>query len=217
MSDPVARIEAVLEELDELHQGLARPHVRESQLLEKLRNRLEPLLEEHRPPPLDRGADEWVTELLATARYDLQAAQTLAASKGDHAPTVAMLLQMVFEKLAKAYLARTDWPAFVKHRRSHAVAKRFAQFLKLNWQLRPNVGPHSSKVLGWVVRLTEAHPALAKNGPHLEYPWEAHGRVCGPTRDLDIVNELRDAKSGAAPHLLRFAGHFIENFDRILG
>jgi hypothetical protein len=64
--------------------------------------------------------------------------------------------------------------------------------------------------LSWVEALTDAHPALAKDGPHLEYPWEAADRVCTPSVNLFIVNVLRDPKSLAAPHFTRFAAELIE-------
>jgi hypothetical protein len=211
MSDPVARIQKILQELSALGSGPDEL----SNKLSQLNQLLTPLLDDRRPPRLDLGANAWATALLDAARHDLRAAEVLAASESDHAATIAMLLQMVFEKLAKAWLARSDEPAFIAHRRSHAVATRFTQFLKRNRNFLPNVGPSSPKVLGWVEALTRAHPALAKNGPHLEYPWEQEDRVCSPSRDLAIVNELRDAQSLAAPHLLKFASYFIENFDRV--
>jgi hypothetical protein len=210
MTEPAgaATVEAILKELSELS-------VRQVQVQEKLRKRLEPILEDRCPPRVTRGADEWAAELLDAARHDLRAAKVLAANTDNHAATVAMLLQMVFEKLAKAYLARTDWPAFIKHRRSHAAATRFTQFLKLNNKRLLPIGLRSSNVLAWVEALTRAHPAIAKNGPHLEYPWEQGERVCSPSRDLLIVTELGDARSLALPHLLRFASYFIQNFETI--
>ncbi len=70
-------------------------------------------------------------------------------------------------------------------------------------------------MLVWVENLTGAHPALTKQGPHLEYPWEQGERVCHPSSDLPIVNELRDANTLVAPHLLKFANHFVNNFDEL--
>lgn len=220
MSDQAAKIEKTLQELEELREKRSELWSRELQLEEKLRKRLKPVLDRVRPPPLNAGAQAWRAQLLDMAQRDLRAAQVLVRDMDKHAATMAMLLQMVFEKLAKAHLAQTDWSAFVAHRHSHAVANKFAHFLKGNRNLLPKVGPHSDKVLLWVTALTSAHPAIAKNGPHLEYPWErvdddeGH-RVCSPSRDLPIVNELGDPLSGAGPHLVKFAAHFIENFDDI--
>jgi hypothetical protein len=210
MSDSTAKVEATLCELSD-HLD----NERQRQILEKLRNRLEPILAKHRPPRVDRSANEWVAALLDAARRDLTAVQALAINMDEHAATVAMLLQMVLEKLAKAYLARTDWNAFIAHRRSHAVANHFTQFLKHNHKYLPAIGPERNKVLAWAEALTRAHPAIAKNGPHLEYPWEHDNQVCTPSRDLAIVKELRDANVQAAPHLVKFAKHFIDKFDDI--
>lgn len=212
MSDSITKIEEVLDELESEFRRQGRP----MQLLTKLRGRLDPLLIKSRPPSLNRPADEWVTALLKQAGNDLHAAETLDLNL--QAPTVAMLLQMAFEKMAKAYLAQTDWQAFAAHRRSHAVAKRLTQVLKrdprLASKLRPRVGPHSNKVLSWIEGLTAAHPALSKNGPHLEYPWEGNDRVQGPN-DVSIVKEIGDPMSGAASHLIRYAHFFIGHFDEI--
>jgi hypothetical protein len=207
VADPKARVEDTLRELDDLHE-------RQGQLHEKLRKRLDPVLASVSPPAVQLDSDAWADALRDAARRDLAAAKTLAASMDEHAGAVAMLLQMVFEKLAKAYLARTEWNAFVKHRRSHAAAYLFTQALKRNRERLPKVGA-SSRVLLWVEALTRAHPAIAKSGPHLEYPWEQGGRVCSPSRDLPIVHELSDLQSGAAPHLLKFAAYFIDNFDEV--
>jgi hypothetical protein len=211
MTDPVAKIEEVLGELElELGSG----HQRQVQLMTKLRVRLEPFLDKSRPPALNRPAVEWVTALLEQASLDLRAAEVLDLNV--QGPTVAMLLQMAFEKIAKAYLARTNWPAFASLRRSHAVAKRLTQALKRGGrQFLPRVGPQSRKVLPWIEALTEAHPALRKNGPHLEYPWEASDRVQVPV-ELSIVKILQDPGSGAAVHLIKFAHYFIDNFDNIV-
>jgi DNA repair exonuclease SbcCD ATPase subunit len=233
VADPKAKVEDTLRELAELHerQGqlheklrkrlddtlreLAKLHERQGQLHEKLRKRLDPVLASVSPPAVRLDSNAWADALRDAARRDLAAAKTLAASMDEHAGAVAMLLQMVFEKLAKAYLARTEWNAFVKHRRSHAAAYLFTQALKRNRERLPKVGARSRDVLPWVEELTRAHPAIAKNGPHLEYPWEQGGRVCSPSRDLPIVHELRDPQSGAAPHLLKFAAYFIDNFDEV--
>ncbi len=207
MADPVAKIEATLGELEaELE------HARPLQLMSKLRARLEPILDNARPPALTRPAAEWVAALLEQATFDLRAAERLDLN--CHAPTVAMLLQMAFEKIAKAYFAQTSWPEFAKLRRSHAVGKRLAQALKRDPRFLPRVGLNSKKVLPWIEALTDAHPAIQKNGPHLEYPWETETGVRGPA-DLLIVRELQDPRTGAASHLFKFANHFLTNFSNI--
>jgi hypothetical protein len=205
VADPVEKVEATLLELEQ--------HADVHELTSKLRKRLKPILDEIRAPPILRPLDEWSVALRAAARTDLDSVKVLVDPKteGDHAQTVAMLLQMAFEKIAKCYLAETDPAAFRKHRRSHAAARRFIQIIKKDRtrRLLPQVGPQSNKVLSWVEALTDAHPALAKQGPHLEYPWEENDRVGTPGNDLFIVNEIRNAESLAAPHLYRFASQLV--------
>lgn len=93
-----------------------------------LRDHVKQLLTDH-PPPLKLSERQWSEALLAQARDDLTAAEALARVQGP--PSVlAMLLQMVFEKLAKAALARTDVPSFNANRTSHAVASRLVSTIK---------------------------------------------------------------------------------------
>lgn len=211
MSDHAEKVEDVLRELSELGAKQQQAHA-------KLRKHLASMLEERRPPDVACGSNEWTAALLDAAVRDLRAAQSLAADP-EHTATVAMLLQMVFEKLAKAHLARTEWHGFLAHRRSHAAAFRFTQILKRQWRRLPGLDPwtnHTPRdLLNWVVRLTKAHPALAKHGPHLEYPWEEGDRVCSPSQDLALVNELRDVRNPIGPRLLHLASHMIEHFERI--
>lgn len=169
----VARIEAVI--LTECPQ----PSPKLEQALELLRTRLNPVLKPLRPPPLNRPNKEWVDALRKQAQRDLDAAMLLGSK--DHAGACTMLLQMTFEKLAKAALAKTEPHGFRAHRRSHAVASKFLQ------TLHRVVDTKWRSPLRLAKSITNAHPALAKDGPHLEYPWEGAESAATrrPSRDRE--------------------------------
>lgn len=153
----------------------------------------------------------WSDALLQQARDDLDAAEALAAAKAP-ASSFAMLLQMVFEKLAKAALARTDVPCFIANRTSHVSASRLVSMIKNHndfLQLRYNW----KDVLPLVQALERAHPALAKKGPHLEYPWEAGEEMGLPSTHVDVVRQLADPLAPKGPRLLRFARELSNRFD----
>ena len=130
---------------------------------------------------------------------------------GAAAPsTLAMLVQMVFEKFAKAALLRqqavtTDWA-----RRSHGSASRLLLVLRRQRGLfEPLGGPQVwGDVLSVVDALERAHPQLASpQGPQLEYPWEnVRGEIQWPARDLGIAVALGDPRRNLLTRVLRFAG-----------
>ncbi|MFS8068701.1 MAG: hypothetical protein ACMG6S_20265 [Byssovorax sp.] len=153
----------------------------------------------------------WSDALLAQARDDLRAAEVVAEAKGP--PSVlAMLLQMVFEKLAKAALARTDRPCFIANRTSHAAASRLVSAIKSHNEYL-HLRYAWKDVLPMVQALERAHPALAKGGPHLEYPWETADEMGLPATHLAIVKQLSDPLDPKGPRLLRFARELSNRFD----
>jgi hypothetical protein len=177
-----------------------------------LTGHLESLLDEtFRPINLPVGA--WSDALLAQAREDLRAIEILSADGARPASVLAMLLQMVFEKLAKAALARTDEQAFIACRTSHVAASRLVnqiknhnKFLQLRYSWKD--------VLPLVQALEKAHPAVSKSGPHLEYPWEDGSTMRLPAT-IPIVMQLADPFDMKGPRLIRFAQELANKFDSI--
>lgn len=179
------------------------------------------LLEE-RIPQLQLEERDWSVALLETARADLQAAETLASQGCQDCPAVlCMLLQMVFEKLAKAALARVDVQRFRALRRSHAVVSRFIDILKRE-RVYQDLHYRWKDVFPVIRMLERAHPAIAKKGPHLEYPFETavspsdnpRYRMALPT-ELPVVREFEDLQCARARGLrvLRFARELCNRFD----
>ena len=113
-------------------------------------------------------ARDWADAYLAQAREDLEGARIV----GARVPSVfAMLLQMVFEKLAKAALLRSAGVTVQRAASTHVAASR----LMLVLQRQPGImtplgGPQVWRdVLETVPELERAHPQLAE-GAQLEYP-----------------------------------------------
>ena len=162
---------------------------------------------------------EWADAYLAQARADLEGAWAL----GGTAPSVfAMLLQMVFEKLAKAALLRSGAVTVAWAQGTHAAASRMVMvMLRERGRIAPLGGPQAwQHVLSVVARLENAHPQVAARlgpgSPQLEYPWEAvGGAIQWPARDLAVAASLGTPRNNLGAHVLRFASLLAERFDQI--
>jgi hypothetical protein len=158
---------------------------------------------------------DWADAYLAQARADLEAVHLL----GGRAPSVtAMLLQMVFEKFAKAALLRSSAVSLEWARTTHAAASRMLLVMqRQRGLLAPMGGPQVwQDVLSTVVSLERAHPQLAQGGPQLEYPWETPaGAIQWPARDLAIAAALGSPQRNLGTRVMRFAALLAERFDQI--
>ena len=106
-----------------------------------------------------------------------------------------MLLQMVFEKLAKAAFARAGSPFPTKH---EACGYLFKVLRRSPVGLKALTGMTGAEA--FVVQLELAQPAVVKksgrNSPQLEYPWEDEtGTVRTPELDLSLARRGRDPKN----------------------
>ena len=136
------------------------------------------------------------------------------------APSVlAMLMQMTFEKLAKAALLRNGSMTVNAARATHRAASAMVSQLRRNRRLLAPLGGDIVwlDVLTIVPELERAHPQLAgPGGAQLEYPWEgAHAEIRWPARDLAIAQRLCDPISNGGPRVIMFASKLVENFDQI--
>lgn len=165
---------------------------------------------------------DWATGYLGQAREDLAAAKAL---QGTAPSVVAMLLQMVFEKLGKAALLRSNQMTVHGAQASHAAASRMLAAIRRNRSLLRRLGngyEHAWKdVMPVVTELERLHPAIAvhrggSREPCLEYPWEdASGTVKWPARDLPMVPRLRDPRLQLGSRLVRFANQLAGDFDEL--
>lgn len=160
-------------------------------------------------------ARDWANGYLQQARADLAGAK---AVQGTEPSVFAMLLQMFFEKIAKAALLRSGAVALDWAEGSHAAASRFLEILLRQRRLLDTLG--GEKVWRdsiWVVTaLEQAHPQVAKHRAKakLEYPWETvDGTIQWPARDLPIAKAL--GTGTLAPRILRFASRLEQTFDTL--
>ena len=157
---------------------------------------------------------EWANAFLAQARADLRGAQAVAAA-GE--PSVfAMLLQMAFEKFAKAALLRSGQTPVTLG--THKAASRMVLAMRRQRGLiAPLGGPWAwSDVFNLIDELEQAHPSVAVGGPMLEYPWEdANGAIQWPARDLAIAKRLARPGSNLGGRALNFAKQLDDRFDQI--
>ena len=164
-------------------------------------------------------AREWADAYLAQARADLEGARVLS---GTSPSVFAMVLQMVFEKLAKAALLRSGAVNVAWAQGTHAAASRMVLvMLRERARIAPLGGsPTWQHVLSIVITLEQAHPQVAARlspgSPQLEYPWVAvDGTVQWPARHLAIAASLGSPQNNLGARVLRFATLLAERFDHI--
>jgi hypothetical protein len=123
---------------------------------------------------------DWANAYLAQARADLEGAHLVGAA----VPSVfAMLMQMVFEKFAKAALLRSGAVSLDWAERTHRAASHMLRAMRLQRGLMDPLG--GAKVWHDVIwaaeALEQAHPSIARGAPQLEYPGRTQrGWSCGP-------------------------------------
>lgn len=158
---------------------------------------------------------EWSDAYLAQAKEDLTGA---IAVQGRSTAVFAMLLQMSFEKFAKAQALRRGSYARSYLASHHGICEDFAtalynQHLFIDGLGNKRVWDDAKYV---ILALEKAHPALAKAGPHLEYPWEdTNGKVLTPIKNLAIVQTLADGTNRYAANTIAFGKALSENFHTI--
>lgn len=172
---------------------------------------------ERTPAPVTApSAKEWAEGFLAQARADLHAAKIVT---GQEPSAFAMLLQMCFEKFAKAALLRSGAVAVQKATSTHVAASKMVRLLRVQ-QPKALGGPWPwESVLDVVESLERAHPSypeVRSRGPHLEYPWASAetGHVCWPAAHLEIARRL-GSTSTLGDRVLKFAALLDRNFDEI--
>jgi hypothetical protein len=145
---------------------------------------------------------DWADPFLEQAHEDLSAAWVVY-SQQQGPSTLCMLLQMVFEKMGKAAIARSG----VVVPRKHQVATRFFDILKRDGRGARFIRNHEG-VQQFVAELELAHPAVASgHWPQLEYPWvdPGTGAVFYPAKNLPLARRAKDPKDLITYRCLKFA------------
>ena len=164
---------------------------------------------------------DWSNAFLEQAKSDLGAADILVAHE-EHACQSTMLLQMAWEKLAKAALVTSA--AWSPTDRTHRVIAKFLSVLKRAPQARPVLGSGTpaqfnarlNSLQNDLVRLEELTPALSQ-GINAEYPWKARDKSGDETVFWPAEHLARDfcAPGPVAKRVRVFCRSIIDNFDQI--
>jgi hypothetical protein len=163
-------------------------------------------------------ARDWADPFRDQAREDLKAAR--AALLAGVPSAFAMLMQMAFEKLAKAALARKH----IQPPKSHDVASRLLKLLELTPGGTSLSGVLIAPVFAAVRELENAQPAVVNNAmhkhgvpqyPQLEYPWEHPTThvIEWPAAHLPIARRIADPRDPIGLQLLKLAGALDAQFD----
>jgi hypothetical protein len=148
---------------------------------------------------------EWSEAYREQARADLR-----GADQATEPSVVAMLLQMAYEKVAKAALLRSGMATVPGTQATHAAASSMMAVIAVSTRKCDRLGinrPYFQHQLVPMVRaLEDLHPALVRarggTGPWLEYPWErGDGQVQWPAQHLPSLNGFRPRHAGRAAAL----------------
>ena len=166
--------------------------------------------------------NDWSHAFLEQAKSDFNAAGILSGDE-DHRSQSTMLLQMAWEKLAKAALSTSGSP--LPPQQTHAVAAKFVSALRRSKQAQSVLFSGTSSqfearmtsLRRALIALERLTPKLSQNGMNAEYPWkmrDSSGRevICWPAKD--ITREFSSPRSGAR-FLRTYFNALAENFDRI--
>ncbi len=131
--------------------------------------------------------------------------------------SVCMLLQMFFEKYAKAvFCVQTG----MLPPKNHLAAGNFLDAIKKSskkykkWKDNPSY----KSCFEFIKKIESLQPSNANKGkeiddcPQLEYPWCFHNVIYSPAKDLDIVPELRNVNSPILSRVIHFAKNLIDSF-----
>ena len=156
---------------------------------------------------------------LLQAKEDLSATQTLGHDISAAPSTFCMLLQMVFEKLAKAYRLRKMY-SIPAHMRHEIAEEHFDKTIDEIIRKNPRKHKYYKRIMGLVKTLEKAQPAVVKkkspHEPQLEYPWENENHeICYPAKDFPFVQRLLahtdDVRT--AWEALKFAQEYVKELE----
>ncbi len=152
---------------------------------------------------------------LFQAQEDLRAAKMVGSEIASAPSSFYMLLQMVFEKLAKAYMYRNT-NQLPKRFGNETADKHFSKIIDAMIRSNPSKRKYYKYLIGLIKELEVAQPSIAKtiseNTPRLEYPWEDKKHsLCYPARDLPLVKRFYADENQArtAWAALKFAQEYI--------
>ena len=171
----------------------------------------------------------WSEAYFAQACQDFQLAKVGVQEISQHGASVCMLLQMFFEKYAKAVYCRMNNNQLPP--RSHRTAKAFLSVLRgsskyskfkkhINSTASKDANRLFSDFFDFLSKLEALQPSNANGGkveddsPQLEYPWRntASTDFYSPSSHLDIIHEIEEPQSRLFTKILPIAQNLINDF-----
>ena len=172
----------------------------------------------------------WSKAYFAQACQDFQLAKIGAQEISKHGASVCMLLQMFFEKYAKAVFCRMNNNQLPP--RNHRTAKTFISLLrgsskysKFKKHINPVINRTSNRpfldFFDFISKLESLQPSNANAGkseddsPQLEYPWRnrTSTEFYSPSENLDIIHEIENPQSRLFTKILPIAQNLINDFQ----
>lgn len=172
----------------------------------------------------------WADAFWEQAKQDFLAVQAIVAGREKEgvemvAASLCMLLQMFFEKYAKAFYCRKNHDLLPK--RNHRSVKLLLAHLK-----RANADDFGVKhvkqqqeIFKTIQLLEDLQPSNANShsnpdtNPQLEYPWkpqtpyEVALPICSPAMDLNALAPLLSPKTNLLSKLIAFGGMLLKRFE----
>jgi hypothetical protein len=159
----------------------------------------------------------WKDAFRMQAASDFEVFEQLHGEDLSHCHSLHYL-QMSTEKLAKAVALAGGQPIQMVNR-SHRAFTRFLQSTKRNHALQRRLGIKSSALkarieafLPTVDLIERLAPALSRDGPNAEYPWESpNGVIHAPVEyDFEVASKIEEF---SGRQLLGFIRICILNFE----
>ncbi len=162
----------------------------------------------------------WADAYLEQARSDWQVWELV---RGHEMPACHALhyLQMTGEKLGKAFLLTGGALSLEQAKNSHVAFKRFLQVASRHPELQrllemsaAQFRAHIKNMLPLAEAIERLAPALAQNGPNVEYPWQSPDRrVHTPvSHDFPVLRQLLEP---AGLNLIKVVDLVLRKFYRL--
>ena len=162
---------------------------------------------------------DWAEAYREQAGADLR-----AATQAIEPSALAMLLQLAYEKVAKAALLRARMSTIQAAQTTHLAASTMMAVLAGSRRKCIQLGIDrfylQYTLCPMVTELEGLHPALVRArgsmGPWLEYPWEDPNQdIRWPARDLPGLNGFRPQHGGRAVVLANTCNAIIQRVNQI--
>ncbi len=158
-------------------------------------------------------SEKWARAYVAQAQEDIAAAKAVATVAPS---TFLMLMQMVFEKTAKAVLLAGDRVPPKHLETSHVAISKVLTIIRRYH--REEYAAFGLKRMNLTIREIEMlHPQVAKRrgGPRLEYPWRdpATGEIRWPAGHLPLSAQVIDPTRRTGSELVKCAQALIHRYD----